>query len=126
MQEKKDTEHIRKTLAYYQELMDNSGDYIFSVTENGKMLFTNNHFQSKLHYTKEQFENLNFISVLHYVSSKVFRKLFSVISSHENVTLRLTSRIGTEVIINGNCTIYKVDDEFILKGLFHDIYIYLL
>lgn len=121
MQEKKDTEHIRKTLAYYQELMDNSGDYIFSVTEKGKLLFTNKHFQTKLHYTEEQFKNLNFISALHYGSNGVFKKLFSVISSHENVTLRLTSRIGTEIIINGNCTIYKEDQEFILKGLFHDV-----
>jgi len=121
MQENKDTEHVRRTLTYYQDLMGNSGDYIFLVTEEGKLLFTNNHFQQSLHYSEQEIENLNFISILHYVSSRAFLKLFEVISSHKNVTLRLISKLGNEIIINGNCTISKEGNEFIMKGLFHEI-----
>lgn len=121
MEANKDTEHIRRTLVYYEELMDSSGDFIFLVTEEGRLLFANRHFQERMHYKEEEIEQLNFISILHYDSSRIFKNLFEVVSSHQNVTLRLVSKLGAEIVVNGNCIISKDSDEFILKGLFHEI-----
>lgn len=121
MLDTKETEDLRKTLEHYQELMDNSGDYIFSVTLEGKILFANKHFRSGLSLNSQEVERLNFNSILHYYSTIEFKRLFAILSHHDGIVLHLTSRIGKEVILHGNCTTFKHEDTLALKGLFRDI-----
>ncbi|MBL4703300.1 MAG: PAS domain-containing protein [Flavobacteriales bacterium] len=113
--------NIKNTMELYEELMENSGDFLFSVTESGRLLFSNQHFKDSLRLSDEQAEAVNFNSILHYLSGKAFRKLFEIVSDHENIVLHITSRLGEEVIIQGNCTTYKKDEELVLRGLFHNV-----
>jgi len=110
-----------RSLELYQELMDAAKDYLFSVTEDGQVLFSNQHFRDALNLNEQQAKQLNFNSILHYFSSIRFKQLFEILSDHEQVILHLNSRKGKEVIIKGNCTTYKKGNTVALRGLFHNI-----
>ncbi len=101
--------------------MNKSGDLIFSVSRDGKVLFANTNFRKAIGYDEELLKKLNFNSILHYQSTREFKRLFSILAEHENVQLHLVTKQGKELIIEGNCTTFKEDDTMILKGLFHDI-----
>jgi PAS domain S-box-containing protein len=110
-----------RSLELYQDLMDAAKDYLFSVTEEGQLLFSNQHFKDALHLNDHQASQLNFNSILHYFSSVRFNSLFDILSDHEDVILHLNSRKGEEIIIKGNCTTYKTGSTVALRGLFHNI-----
>ncbi|MDE3142995.1 MAG: PAS domain S-box protein, partial [Bacteroidota bacterium] len=123
--QKEQEEELRISEERYRDIVQNTSDLIQSVTANGKLLFVNDTWLSKLGYTKEYVLGKNIFSFIHPKSKKTCELILKGLKNQEtfqSTEISFITKDGKEVICEGNISaVYKNNKMLHTTSMLRDI-----
>jgi PAS domain S-box-containing protein len=126
MEHRKQTEkELRESEERYRDLMENSNDFIMSVSPNAELLYANRAWRDTIGYSKEELAGRSMMEIIRpdkHDSCK--EKLGKLLCGHETSTLDtvFVTKDGKEIDVEGNCNCKFIEGEpAYIRSIFRDV-----
>ncbi len=109
----------------YQDVFDNTNDFIQCLASDGSFLYTNRTWREVMGYSEEEVASLNLLDVLHPDSLVCCKDRFERLKQGEclsQIEFKFVNKAGETVYLQGDCGSIIRDGEAIsTRGIFRDI-----
>jgi PAS domain S-box-containing protein len=118
------TAELRESEERYRDLFENAGDLIYGATPEGRLLFVNRAWRTKLGYG-EEISNLSVAELVHPEHREAFLEVRRRVLAGENVGQMesvFVTKDGRSVAVEGSMSCRYVDGRAVAtRSIFHDV-----
>ncbi len=116
---------LQESEARYRDLLENIDDLVYSVNNEGMILYTNRAWRETLGYSQDELNSLNILKVIHPGDHVKYRQKLHRLMQGENLSqieMRFMTSAGDTLILEGNSNCRFVDGQpTATRSIFRDI-----